>query len=577
MLDLLIENGVVVDGTGAEPRQAGVGVRGGRIVAVGKVRDAARARIDASGLMVAPGFIDPHTHYDAQVWWDPALTPSSLHGVTTVIAGNCGFTLAPVQDDADAAYLRAMMEKVEGMPLAALERGVSWSWRSFGDFLDRLEGRVALNVGFLAGHCALRRAVMRDRAVGHMATNTELRAMVRLLSECLRAGALGLSSSQAFTHADGDGNPVPSRFAGPEEMLALARAVGKHPGTTLELIVGGCLTQFSDTEVNLMVGMSRAARRPLNWNVLGVSAANRGRHEHQLAAGSRARDEGAQIVALTMPILGGLKMSFLDHCALHSLPGWAAVLSLPIAERIRALKDLSTRQKMRATAETVTGALASLTRWGAYEIGDTFAPENRGLTGKTVAAVAQERGQDPFDTLLDIVVADELRTGLWPQPADDDEDSWRLRLQVWRDPRAMLGGSDAGAHLDRMCGARYPTAFLAQSVRERQLLPWQEAVRLLSDVPARFFGLRQRGRIASGYAADLVLFDPEQIASAPIQSRDDLPGGAERLFAAARGVAYVLVNGVTIVADGHLTGNLPGIVLRSGRHTKTVVPRPFGH
>ncbi len=572
MLDLKIDNGLIVDGSGTEPRLGSIGVLNGRIVALGRVSVEARGRIDASGLMVTPGFIDPHTHYDAQIWWDPALTPSSLHGVTTVIAGNCGFTLAPVGSERDAEYLRHMMVKVEGMPLSALEQGVPWSWRSFGEYLDQLQGKVALNIGFLVGHCALRRAVMGERAVGYAARAEEIRAMAGLLREALRAGGLGFSSSQAFTHADGSGAPVPSRFAGPEEILALSRATGMHPGTTLELIVDGCLTRLNDTEVNLMIAMSRTAQRPLNWNVLGVSAANRDRHEHQLEAGTRAQKQGARVVALTMPILGGLKMSFLDHCALNSLPGWGAVLASPVPERLQALRDPEMRRKLRASAESVTGALASLVRWGAYEIGDTFAPENAGLTGRSVGEIAAQRGRDPFDTLLDIVVADELRTGLWPQPADDDDESWRLRVQVWRDPRAMIGGSDAGAHLDRMCGARYPTAFLAQSVRERGLLSWQEAIRLMTDVPARYFGLKRRGRIDRGYSADFVLFDPARIGSAPIRSRNDLPGGADRLYAEATGVEYVLVNGVAVVSQGRLTGALPGVVLRSGQDTVTVKP-----
>ncbi len=571
MLDLRMDGGTVIDGSGKPRQQVSVGVRDGKIAYLGPAAEPARECWDVNGLFVAPGFIDPHTHYDAQIFWDPALTPSNVHGVTTVIAGNCGFSLAPLGEQ-DQDYIRRMMVKVEGMPLEALEQGVPWNWTSFADYLDRLEGRIALNAGFLVGHCALRRRVMGVAAVGQRAKTKEINAMVGLLREALAAGGLGFSSSQAFTHADGDGAPVPSRFAGPEEMLALARAVRHHPGTTLELIVDGCLTQFSESEVNLMIAMSCAARRPLNWNVLGVSATNRARHEHQLAAGARARAMGARIVALTMPILGGLKMSFLDHCALNSLPGWGAVLSLPVEERIRALRDPATRQKMRTSAESATGALASLARWGAYEIGDTFAPENRGLSGRSVAEIAGERGTDPFDTLLDIVVADELRTALWPLPADDDEESWELRREVWRDPRAMIGGSDAGAHLDRMCGARYPTAFLAQAVRQRGLLSWEEAVHLITDVPARYFGLRGRGRVEPGMWADLVLFDPNEIDAEPIRSRSDLPGGVERLYSGARGVPFVLVNGTAIVRDGRDTGATPGRVLRSGRDTDTVLP-----
>ena len=569
MLDLLIQDATVIDGTGQPTFRADVGVRDRRIVAIGKSDEPAKRTLDAAGLALAPGFIDPHTHYDAQIFWDPFLTPSNLHGVTSVIGGNCGFSLAPI-GARDADYIRRMMVKVEGMPLPALENGIEWNWSSFGQYLDRLEGHVGLNAAFLVGHCALRRSVMGDAAVGTPATPEQIAQMVQLLHDSLTAGGFGFSSSQAFTHSDGDGNPVPSRFGGPEEMLAFSKAVGEHPGTTLELIVDGCMTQFGDAEVNLMIAMSRAANRPLNWNVMQVSAANRGRHEHQLSAGTRAKRAGARIVALTMPMLGGVKMSFLDYCALNLLPGWAPILDLPLPERARALADPATRRKMRTSAEAVTGALVSLQRWGAYEIGETFAPQNAGLTGRTVAEIASEHGTDPFETLFDIVVADDLRTGLWPQPSDDDAESWKLRLHVWRDERAMIGGSDAGAHLDRMCGARYPTLLLGDVVRERQLLSLEEAVHMITDVPARFFGLKERGRIALGWHADLVLFDPDTVASEPIRMRADLPGKSDRLFAGARGIEHVLVNGIEIVSHGKETGNLPGRILRSGRDTETV-------
>jgi len=569
MLDLLIQGGTVIDGTGKPGVRADVGLRDGRIASIGTTDEPAKSKLDATGLAVAPGFIDPHTHYDAQIFWDPALSPSNLHGVTSVVGGNCGFTLAPI-GPRDGDYIRRMMAKVEGMPLAALENGPGWNWSSFAEYLDRLEGRMGLNAAFLVGHCALRRKVMGDDAVGKKATPRQIEQLVALLHESLAAGGFGFSSTQALTHSDGDANPVPSRWASPEEMLALSAAVKPHPGTTLEIIVDGCLTQFSDVEINLMISMSLAANRPINWNVMGVSAANRARHEHQLMAGSRAKQAGARIVALTMPILGGLKMSFLDYCALNSLPGWGPILELPVDERIAALADSATRKRMRQSAESVTGALASLYRWGRYEIGETFSPRNAGLTGLTVAQIAEKRGADPYETLLDIVVADELRTDLWPQPSDDDEESWKLRLQIWRDDRALIGGSDAGAHLDRMCGARYPTEFLGRVVRERQLLSLEEAVHLMTDAPARFFGLRQRGRIAPEWHADLVVFDPATIAAEPIHTRADLPGSVERLFCGASGIEHVYVNGVEIVASGKETGNLPGRLLRSGRDTESV-------
>ena len=271
MLDTVIKGGRVVDGTGAPARTADIGIRDGRVVEIGRIGDDAAETIDATDLVVAPGFVDPHTHYDAQLFWDPAATPSNLHGVTSMIAGNCGFTLAPLEPG-DADYLRRMMAKVEGMPLGALETGVQWSWRSFADYLAALDGHVGMNVGFLVGHCALRRNVMGADAVGNEATPEQLDAMVRLLSESVAAGGLGFSTTLSFTHSDGDGQPVASRWASNDEVLALCRAVSDHEGTTLEYVTSGCLRGFSDEEVEQMAAMTLAGRRPLNWNVLTIDA-----------------------------------------------------------------------------------------------------------------------------------------------------------------------------------------------------------------------------------------------------------------------------------------------------------------
>ena len=569
MLDTLIRNGTVVDGTGAPGVRADVAIQDGRVVTIGRVTESAKRTIDADGLVVAPGFIDPHTHYDAQLFWDPFASPSNLHGVTTIIGGNCGFTLAPLGAN-DADYIRRMMAKVEGMPLAALENGIEWKWSSFAEYLDALDGRIGVNAGFLVGHCALRRKVMGDAAGGPASLDQTVQ-MVRLLDECLAAGGLGFSSSQAFTHVDGDDAPVPSRNASREETLALASAVRKHPGTTLEFIIDGCLNGFQDGEIGLMIAMSLAANRPLNWNVMQVSSTNRAKHEHQLSAGTKAKAAGAKIVALTMPTLVGLKMSFLDYCALNSIPEWGPILALPVPERIAKLKDPAVRERMREGGRRPeAGVFGALAKGERFQIGETFAPQNREFAHRKVSDIAAEIGKNPFDTLLDIVVADELRTALWPLPTDDDVDSWKLRLEVWRDERAMIGGSDAGAHLDRMCGSGYPTAFLGEVVRERQLLPLEEAVHMMTGVPAALFGLRDRGRVAPGTAADLVLFDPATVGSGQIQTRADLPGGTERMFCDATGVSRVLVNGRDIVVEGKETGDTPGRILRSGRDTDTV-------
>jgi len=570
MLDYLIKGGTVVDGTGSPGRRADVGVRDGRIVAVGDVDEPASETITADGLVVAPGFVDPHTHYDAQLFWDPQASPSSVHGVTTIMGGNCGFTLAPLAAE-DADYLRRMMAKVEGMPLPALEQGVPWNWSSFGDYLDRLDGNVAINAGFMVGHCAIRRNVMGADAVGNEATPEQVDAMVRLLHKSIDAGGLGFSTTLAFTHSDGDGEPVASRWASKDEVLALCGAVRDHEGTGLEYVTDGCMRGFRDDEVEQMAEMTLAARRPLNWNVLTVDAKEPERYRAQLAACENAAARGGKAIALTMPILVEMNMSFRNYCALFMLPDWSQVMNLPVPERVAKLKDPETRAWMNERARSPeAGVFRRLASWGRYQIGDTFSAANEGLKGRSVYDIAQERGGDNFDTLLDVVINDELRTVLWPLPPDDDEDSWKLRADAWRNPLVLIGGSDAGAHLDRMCGAPYTTTFLSDMIRGRQLIPMEQAVHLITQAPAELFGLRDRGVVQEGFHADLVLLDPETVGADEVHLVEDLPGGTARLFAGSTGVERVFVNGRAIVAGGKATGDLPGTVLRSGRDTRTV-------
>lgn len=568
MLDYAITGGSVVDGTGTPARTADVGIRDGRIVAVGRIEEPARQSVDATGLLVTPGFVDPHTHYDAQLHWDGFATPSVNHGVTSVIGGNCGFSLAPA-GPAHADYMARMMARVEGMPLSALEF-LDWSWTSFGDWLGRLEGAIAVNAGFLAGHSALRRSVMGDDAVGGRASPAQVEAMVALLRRSLDEGALGLSTSQAHTHNDGDGQPVPSRAAEVSELEALSAAISQHPGTTLELIVAGCLNGFSDDEVDLMTRLSLLANRPVNWNVLGVSAMNLSAAEHQLEASTKAAARGATVVALTLPHTMKIRLCFAQGAILDGLPGWREVFALPIPERKARLSDPAERRRLDEGARSKeAGILGALANWRNLLIEETFAPSNAAYEGRSVGDVAAERGQEPFDALLDVVVADDLRTGLRP-PIPESEADWEARAKVWLDPRTIVGGSDAGAHLDTMCGAIYSTSLLGDGVRKRGLLGWEEAVHQLTDVPARLYGLRDRGRVAEGWWADLVVFDPERIGHGPERTRDDLPGGASRLYAEAEGVEHVVVNGTEIVRAGAFTGATPGALLRSGTDTTTV-------
>ena len=573
MLDKVIRGGTVVDGTGSPSRVADIGIKDGRIVAIGVVEQDAAEVIDATGCIVTPGFVDPHTHYDAQLLWDPTASPSSVHGVTTIIGGNCGFTLAPLIPG-DADYLRKMMSKVEGMPLAALENGTDWSWETFADYLGRLEGNISVNAGFLVGHCAIRRYVMGPAAVGAEASNEHIAGMRAELAKSIQSGALGFSFTNSTSHSDGDGEPVASRWATHDELIALCEEVGLHEGTTLEGIVPGCLDRFADDEIELLGLMSAAANRPMNWNVLTVDSREADRVPRQISAYDRSIELGGKVVALTMPVQVPMNMSFSSFCGLWLLPGWQQILGVPVAERIQRLQDPDTRLRMLENSlSQAAGVFRRLADWGDYVIGDTYSAANEGLKGRIVRDIANERGMSSFGTLLDIVIADELKTILWPTPQDDDAESWRMRAELWQDGRAMIGGSDAGAHLDRMCGAPYPTRWLADCIRGRKLVPVEFAVKMMTSQPAKLFGLVDRGELREGACADVVVFNPDEIGSEEAMLVTDLPGNSSRLTAGSFGVKRVLVNGVTIVENGVANGAVPGTVLKSGKDTYTVSAR----
>ena len=572
MLDVLLRDATIVDGTGAPRVRGDVGIRDGRIVlgeslaAEGNEAGDATRVIDASGLVVAPGFVDIHTHYDAQVLWDPYCTPSPLHGVTTVIGGNCGFTIAPLSAE-HVDYVRKMMATVEGMPLDALEAGPAWDWQSFGEWLDRIDGALGVNAGFLVGHSTMRRVVMGADAVGGTASPEQVDAMVDLAHESMTEGALGVSSSLGEAHTDADGNPVPSRASSHEELLALAGAVRDHPGTTLEFIAA--MGEIPEDRIELMADMSVAADRPLNWNILG-SLSPTEVYEQQLTSCDRATEKGGHVVALTLPDLMRMRASRV----LETMPGWREVVLLPDSERKAAIADPETRARLHAgAAEAANRGLAAVTEFDLLEIADAPAGAED-LVGRSVAEIAADRGVDPIDVMIDVVLADRLPiTLLFPSVVPSlgrSDEGWEVRAGIWRDDRTVLGGSDAGAHVDLMCHANYTTAVLGESVRDRGLLSLEEAVHQLADVPARLYGLRERGRIADGWHADLVVFDPDQVGTGPTVPVHDLPGGGMRLTNQARGVAHVFVNGAEVVAGNEITGALPGTLLRSGVDTETV-------
>jgi len=570
MLDLVIRGGDVVDGTGSPGRRADLGIDDGRIRAIGSLgATEAATTIDATGKVVAPGFVDLHTHYDAQVFWDGSLSASPLHGVTTVVAGNCGFTIAPLSGlAADCEYLMRTLARVEGMPIEALAQGVPWDWTTTAEYFDAVEGGIGVNVGFMVGHSAIRRLVMGDEANRREATEDEVATMVRLLEDGIEAGGLGFSSSWARTHNDGDGRMVPSRYATTDELLALATAAGRHEGTSLEFIPM-VAPAFEPWAAELMANLSVAAQRPLNWNVLTVTAATGPQAATKLEASDVARRRGGKVVALTIPHSFALRLSLASGFVLDAIPGWEEAMLLSRAEKLQLFRDKAARDRLNRLAQAPDNPMRGLTNWSRKRIYDVVVDENRPYTGRTVGDIAAEQGRDPWDVLCDIALADELLTTFGNDPPPDSDDDWKARVDVWRDRRAVIGASDAGAHLDMFASFNYTTELLGAAVRERHLLSVEEAVHLLTDVPARLYGLVERGQLQQGWHADVVVIDPATVATDAVSMRFDLPGGAGRLYAGARGIDDVVVNGTAIVRDGELTDARPGSVLRSGRDTRT--------
>ena len=566
-LDLAIVGGTVVDGTGAKGRRADVGIKDGRIVQVGELTEAAADTIDATGLVVSPGFIDLHTHYDAQAFWDNTLSPSPMHGVTTVIGGNCGFTIAPLTPQ-DGDYLMRMLARVEGMPLESLQQGVPWNWSSTAQYLDALDGTLLPNAAFLVGHSALRRVVMHDDATKREATPEEIDQMVALLRAGLEAGAMGFSSTWSSSHNDHTGVPVPSRHASREELLALCAEVKNHEGTTLEFIPA--VGQFSDETFELMGDMSAAADRPLNWNLLQVYAQNWELVQHQLAGFDIAAKRGGQVLALTLPDTFRLRLNFKSGFILDILNGWDTLMALPDADKLAMLRDPEGRKKMNDLAQSTEGPTKSIGNWGGYQLLQTFTDKWKPFEGRIIGEIAAELKVDPWNLLCDIVIDDNLNTVIANQDKGQDRDTWEKRVQVWRDHRAVVGASDAGAHLDMIDSYAFSTTMLARAVREHNLMPLEEAVYHLTERPARLYGLKNRGRIAEGWAADITVFNADTVGPGPAEMRFDLPGGAGRVYGESIGVEHVIVNGVPAVRNNVALDARPGTLLRSGRDTETV-------
>jgi N-acyl-D-aspartate/D-glutamate deacylase len=569
-LDTVIKGGMVVDGTGSDRKRADVGIRAGKVVEIGKIDDSAKTVIDADGQIVAPGFVDIHTHLDVQGFWDPTLSPSSRHGVTTVLGGNCGFTVAPL-NDSSVEYLLLTLARVEGMPIKSLKVGVPWNWRTTEEYLGCLENqRFAINAGFMVGHSTIRRVVMGEDSSERLSTPEELDAMRVLLAQGLEAGGLGFTSSWGGAHSDADGKPVPSRHANAAELISLAAVCREFEGTSLEFLPGpeSSGSAFRPELAEMMIDMSLAAGRPLNWNILVPTAENLDVCLARLSVAAEARQRGAKVIGLALPRAFPARFSFRTGFILDALPGWSGPMSLPDAEKMVLLSDPTQRRRLDELAHQPNSRM-HLADWASKVIVETVTPENKRYEGRTVGEIAAEEGKAPFDALLDIVVADGLATLFTNELHEDTSEDWDARREVFRHPGAVVGASDAGAHLDMTAIYSYPTVMLQEIVRENKVIPLEEAVHLLTDVPAQLYGLRGRGRVTPGGYADIVIFDEDTVGATPPVTRYDLPGGAARLYSEAVGISRVLVNGQEILQNGVFTESRPGTILRSGRDTYT--------
>jgi N-acyl-D-aspartate/D-glutamate deacylase len=570
MLDLKILGGTIVDGSGA-PRYCGdVGIKNGMIAAIGEVNGPARQTIHATGKIVAPGFVDVHTHYDAQVFWDPTLSPSSFHGVTTIFGGLCGFSIAPLTKES-SAYMMPMLARVEGMPLESLQEGRPWDWTSFGDYLSQFEGTLAINAGFLAGHSTIRRYVMGPRAVGELATPEDLKKMKEVLRDSIRGGALGFSTTISPTHNDADGNPVPSRHASREELLELFSVVSEFEGTSAELLPG---VDFTDETYEILTQVSLAAKRPVNWNVIAITDMRPEEMveiQRKLGASDYARERGANVIALTMPQNAHIRINLFSGFFFDTIPGWAPFFALPVATRMEKLRDSAYVARLKADAATMTGTLSMVAKWPGLRIVEVFSQENKSFKGRLIGDIAAEQGRDPFEVFVSIALADQLKTNFVPELDEGDMPGiYSERAKLWADPRTVVGGSDAGAHLDMLDSFALPTALLAEGVREHGVISLEQGIHHLTQQPAQLMGLKNRGLIKQGWHADIVVFDADTIAMGQVHTREDLPGNGMRLYAEAEGIDHIIVNGRETIRHGKYLGTPAGQIIRPGKGTYTV-------
>ena len=557
MYDLLIKNGTVVDGTGAPRRVTDVAVKDGVIAEIGKISDGAAQMVDAYGLVVAPGFVDPHTHYDAQICWDPQITCSSWHGVTSVVMGNCGVGLAPCRPKAhDIAALDLV--NVEAIPYDVLKRGITWDWESFPSYMEAAGRRgSAINLGFLAPLTPFRHYVMGEDSMERAATADERDKIAALLREALTAGALGVSHTTGVQHVGYKGRPLACRLADRTELGTYARVLRDLGKGVIEITLTQNFGHIQDHELDLLKFLLDESGRPITWLAIFDLEDKPQASAETLERAEPLIKRGAIPQMTCRPLIA--EIEFKTGMSFSLMKSWQPAVDQPPEK----LKQLYADPEFRAAVvdEMSRGILRR--NWKRVEVCDVGRPELKGLVGKTVAEIARDRGREgqEFETMLDLAIEDDLNISFAQAIFNNNEE--RLAKLI-NDPRPMIGLSDAGAHVSLLCDAGYCTYLLGHWVRELEAITLEYAVKRLTSEPADFFGLKGRGRLAVGNNADIAVFDPTTVGSSRRGTMtDDLPGGGKRLIMPATGVIHTFVNGVPVYKDGRYTGSTPGAILHS--------------
>lgn len=549
--DLLITGGRIVDGTGRTAFDGDVAIEGGRVAAVGTCAGDARRTIDAAGLVVAPGFIDAHTHYDAQLLWDVTANPSTAHGVTTILLGNCGYTLAPVRAT-DQDYLMGLFAAAEEVPKLALQTYAPFEWETFPEYLSWLEGRVGVNVVTQVGHSAVRRYVMGEAALERAATADEIAEMVVVLEAALDAGAFGVSSSQAPHQLGEHGEHIPSFFADAAETRALAETVRKKGARLLSINPATKRDGLTEEDRAFLVELAESSKAIVSWNDFGMGTPN---GESVLEFMEAELERGHRIYAVARCQRPETRFTLKKLSALFAAyDAWPAYSKLDKDGKVAALGDPDWRRRLGEFWDKARFMVNA-------SVEKAVSPGTKALEGRLLVDIAEERGTSPADVMFDVAREDDLETFFRISgPVNVDESPLE---RILKSPATLVGISDGGAHLQTFAGGDYTSYFLEHWVREKGAFTLEEGVAALSSRVAEFLGLDDRGTLEVGKAADVVAFDPDIVGPLELQTLDDIPGGGTRMTKNAQGISWVIVNGEPVVEDGQPTDAVPGSVLRA--------------